>query len=121
MSYWVQSLDGGTTDEDDTTEIVAKASEMPAFEIAEGWIKGSNDTYYYKKPVSPADSDNPDSSDNMTGELLASGSTIVLTEKDGYQQVIEVFAEAIQSQPADAVINSWNVGLDGDGNIITVP
>jgi len=84
-------------------------SEMPAFTLGEDWIKGSDDTYYYRLPVAPNAS---------TKDLL--GSDMTLTEKQGYLQVVDVFAEAIQSLPEEAVTTSWKVTLDDDGNIATV-
>ena len=35
----------------------------------------------------------------------------------GYRQVLEVFADAIQSEPNDAVTESWKVEISG-GNIV---
>lgn len=106
VSYWVQTAADGSTD------IAPISSEMPVFEIADGWIEGSNDTYYYTTPVSPG---------QLTDELLSQGTTIPLAEKDGYLQVIEVFAEAIQSQPESSVTESWPVTLDENGVIISSP
>lgn len=103
VSYWVRVTDDGKP------EIVSKPSQMPEFKIADGWIDGGDDTYYYKSPVAP---------DQFTGELLADGEKIPLAEQDGYRQVIEVFAEAIQSDPASSVVDSWSVTLDADGNIV---
>ncbi len=101
VSYWVDA-DGN---------IVAKPSAMPEINMAAGWIKGANNTYYYTKPVGPS---------AHTGSLLSSPITL---EKDenGYMQVIEVFAEAIQSKPYNAVTNSWKVSMDANGNITTAP
>lgn len=103
ISYWVKENSSGDF------EIVGKPSVIPVIDMADGWIAGPNNTYYYQTPVAPA---------AFTGELLKS--PITLTEEDGYKQVIEVFAEAIQSKPDDAVENSWNVGLDSNGKIISV-
>ena len=101
VSYWV-AADGN---------IVAKPSSMPEINMATDWIKGTNNTYYYTKPVSPA---------AQTGSLLSS--PIILEEdENGYMQVIEVFAEAIQSKPYNAVINSWKVSMDANGNISAAP
>lgn len=100
VSYWVDS--GGN--------IAPKPSVMPEISITDEWIKGSNDTYYYKTPVSP---------DTNTGELLAAN--ITLATEDGYNQVIEVFAEAIQSKPSNAVTGSWGVTLDSEGNVASAP
>lgn len=101
VTYWVDS-DGN---------IAAKPSSMPMINIAEGWIEGKNNTYYYHSSVAP---------NNFTGELLSS--PILLDEDDnGHFQVVEVFAEAIQSKPANAVRDSWNVSLDSNGDITAVP
>ena len=99
VSYWVDA-DGN---------IVAKPSAMPEINMAAGWIKGANNTYYHTKPVSPA---------AYTGSLLSSPINL---EKDenGYLQVIEVFAEAIQSEPRNAVTGSWGVTVDSNGNIVS--
>ena len=105
VTYWVDTSTG-------TAQIVSKPSEMPHFDIAAGWLAGSNDTYYYTSPVSP---------NGFSGELLASGSVIPLVEEDGYLQVIEIFAEAIQYLPDDAVEDSWGVTLNSDGIITRVP
>ena len=101
VSYWVDA-DGN---------IVAKPSSMPEINMATGWIKGANNTYYYTKPVSPS---------AHTGALLSSPITL---EKDenGYMQVLEVFAEAIQSKPYNAVTNSWKVSMDANGNVTAAP
>lgn len=98
VSYWVNA----------DLEIVDKPSVMPEIAITDHWILGTANTYYHKKPVAP---------DDVTGDLLSS--KISLLEEDGYQQVIEVFAEAIQSKPATAVSESWNLTLDTNGNILT--
>lgn len=97
VSYWVDA-DGN---------IVAKPSSMPAISMAAGWIRGANDTYYYQTPVGPT---------KQTDSLLSSPITL---EKDenGYVQVIEVFAEAIQSKPDNAATDSWGVTIDSNGYI----
>lgn len=97
LSYWV----------DDKGDTVSKPSAELQIEATSEWVKGSNDTYYYKSPVAP---------NALTSNLLSSA---ILLEKDdnGYLQVIEVFAEAIQSKPEDAVPESWGITLDSNGNI----
>lgn len=96
VSYWV----------DAEGNIIAKPSEMPEFTPAEGWIPGSYDTYYYRVPVAP---------NELTNNLLSAPITL----ESG--QVVEVFAEAIQSEPNGAVTSSWGVTVGADGNITTVP
>lgn len=63
------------------------------------WTK-IDDIYYYHKPVEPGE---------KTADLLADSSVITLSTKDGKRQVVEVFAEAIQSEPQDAMKESWGV------------
>lgn len=98
VSYWVDS-DGN---------VVAKPSSMPEINMAAGWLKGENNTYYYKTPVSPT---------NQTESLLSSPITLE-KDADGYMQVIDVFAEAIQSKPHNAVSDSWGVVIDSNGHIV---
>ena len=100
VSYWVDG-DGN---------IVAKPSKKLTFAIANGWKAGPDDTYYYISPINSA---------NKTPNLLAEGEKIVLEQEDGYSQVVEVFAEAIQSEPT-AAVESWPVTLDSNGNITAV-
>lgn len=101
VSYWVDSK--GDT--------VAKASVMPTVTVADGWIEGTYNTYYCKYAVAPTAS---------TPELL-SAPLVLQTDENGYLQVVEIFAEAIQSKPQNAVTESWNVTVAPDGSIATVP
>ena len=93
VSYWVDSND----------KIVSKPSKMPTVTVAAGWVAGSDNTYYYSKPIAPG---------GITPNLLDVNMTLV--EEDGYLQVVEVFADAIQSKPPEAVTKSWGVTIDGD-------
>lgn len=98
VSYWVDAQD----------QIVAKASEMPYIPYdTDAWFQ-QNDIYYCKTPVAV---------NGKTPELLQSGQKILLRVEDGYRQVLEVFAEAIQSQPPRAVTTSWGVNVSTDGNL----
>ena len=103
VTYWVN----------DNGEIMPKASESITVDLAEGWIKGSGNTYYYTSPVKPEAS---------TPDLLKDNAVLALArdESTGYRQVVEVFAEAIQSKPASAVTSSWGVTLT-DGKITAAP
>ena len=100
VSYWVDS----------SGNKVAKPSQVPAFTLASGWIAGPNDTYYYPSPVAVG---------GETTNLLASSLTLAANDANGYSQVVEVFAEAIQSLPTDAVVSEWNVTLT-EGSITAV-
>lgn len=99
VSYWVDSAGN----------ILAKPSEMPAISMAAGWIADADGTFFYQSPVAP---------NELTEELLSAN--VVLSAEGDALQVLEVFAEAIQSEPTDAVVQSWGVTLDASGNI-TVP
>lgn len=110
VSYW-QDSKGNT---------VAKSSVMPEFTVSDGWIKDSaNDTYYCKKPVTAG---------AQTPEFLKDGSSIALNRMvetvNGveyvYNQVVEIFAEAIQSEPTSAVESAWNVSIDSNNNISSI-
>ena len=95
VSYWV----------DGEGNIISKPSQMPALSKADGWIAGTGNTYYYSKPIAPGDS---------TPNLLAAALNL---EK---LQVVEVFADAIQSKPVEAVTGSWGVTIT-DGVITKAP
>ncbi|MBO5914125.1 MAG: hypothetical protein J6Q72_02155 [Clostridia bacterium] len=99
VSYWVDA-DGN---------IAPKPSKMPEIALASGWIKGENNTYYYQQPVAP----------NTLTETLLSAPIILEKDENGYMQVLDVFAEAIQSKPHSAVTDSWDVAIDSNGNIVS--
>ncbi len=92
VSY-VQNQDG---------EILGQSVSVPEFDLGENWSYAADGYYYYKLPVAPG---------ALTGEMLASAMELV-QKKDGNgnvigNQVVEVFAEAIQAYPEDAVVNAW--------------
>lgn len=71
------------------------------------WILGGDGYWYYTLPVAP---------DEETRMLIYE-----LTPKseapDGYSLSVEIVATAIQSSPADVVLNEWGVTVNGDGTI----
>ena len=93
VSYWV----------DEAGNVISKPSQMPTLSKADGWVAGTGNTYYYSKPIAPG---------NSTPNLLTT--PLVLREEAGCLQVVEVFADAIQSKPVEAVTGSWGVTIDGD-------
>ena len=102
---------------DDPSQIMAYSSQELDFSFdRENWIEETNNIYYYKKQVAP----------ETVVELLG-GNTIELAkvyneEKDEYYlQKVDVFAEAIQAIPAEAVKSSWKISVDANGNITAVP
>ncbi len=101
VSYW-QTPSGS---------IAGRGSEAPKLtedELGPNWLPAANDTYYYKKPVDPGE---------QTDNLLDTGKVILLKTEEGYIQVVEVLAEAIQAAPADAVKEAWGVTPNADGEI----
>ena len=71
------------------------------------WVQGTDGFFYYLLPVAP---------DALTeGNLLTC--TVTCPETPGYTLSVEVLAEAIQSTPANAVNEAWNVEVDGDGKL----
>ena len=71
------------------------------------WAKGTDGFFYYLLPVAP---------DALTeGSLLTC--TVTCPENPEYTLSVEVLAEAIQSTPASAVNEAWNVAVDGDGKL----
>lgn len=98
VTYWV----------DDDGNVVGKPSPELNISANADWVRGSGNTFYYKYAVSPAFS---------TGELLSQAIELQI-DTDGTRQVIEVFADAIQSLPEKAVAQSWPVTV-ADGQIIS--
>ena len=94
---------------DEKNTIIGEFASMPDFDYDEQWLKKDN-TYYYKVPIR---------SKTKTVELLKSPIVLESKEVEGkmLHQEIDVFAEAIQSVPQEAVTTSWNVILDAQGHI----
>ena len=91
---------------------IGGAAAIPEFDLGPNWVKHDG-YYYYTLPVDPNES---------TLDLIADGDQIVLedysddpNDPDGGKQVIEVMAEAIQSEPAEAVGEAWRVTITENG------
>lgn len=90
VTYWV----------DASGNVINKAPAPISFTLGDDWIKSANsDTYYYKTPLAVG---------TKTSDLL-NGQNLTLHSEDGCRQVIDVFAEAIQANPAEAAQSSWGV------------
>ena len=100
VTYWIHG------EGENAGKVAAESS--PALNIvpADGWLKGEDNTFYYKVPVAPGKST----------PSLFSGS-LTLGQNGEFLQVIDVFAEAIQANPATAVTTSWDVTVDSSGTI----
>lgn len=86
------------------------SAALPALPMSLGnnWVLGSDGHYYYTKPVAAESStDTPIFTDAITEP----------EPPDGCHLQVTILAEAIQSTPADAVIDAWgpvtSVGSDG--------
>ena len=82
---------------------IGGVAEVPEFAPGDGWVK-YGDYYYYTKPVAP--NEKPES-DLISRIQLES----VYTDADGGYQAMDVMAEAIQSEPAEAVGEAWGVSI----------
>lgn len=94
--------------EDNSGNVVGIASPAITCTNANGWIEGSNNTYYYPNPVDHGDN-------NKVPVPLCEAANV-----DGYTVVLEFFAETIQANPADAATEAWGVTIS-NGQITSVP
>ena len=95
---------------DNSGNIVGRASsDYPTLTLKDGWIAGENHTYYYKEPVKA------NASTNILCEPIKL-ETKTLVNGTEVKQVIEVFAEAIQTNPEKAATEAWAVTVT-DGKI----
>lgn len=98
VTYWVDS-EGNIVGKAPAPDLNVNSTDV--------WIADTDGrTFYCEAPVAPGED---------TPELLEA--PIVLAQDGEYLQVIEVFADAIQSEPKQAVEKSWKVNLNSDGHI----
>lgn len=76
---------------------------IPTFTLGANWVK-YGEYYYYTLPVEAGKAP----ATNLTNSMTLNGS---YGDADGGKQVIEVMAEAIQSEPARAVGQAWGVSI----------
>ena len=84
-------------------EHIGGAAVIPGFNLGGNWVE-HNGYYYYTVPVEP----------NHSSASLTDENGIRLQkyyDADGGKQVIEVMAEVIQSEPAEAVGEAWGVTI----------
>lgn len=83
--------------------IVASVPEGYSYTLTENpdrkWTKGNDGYFYYLTPVAPGDS--------TPGSLLTC--TVTRPENPEYRLSVEILATAIQSTPAKAVTEAWDV------------
>lgn len=87
----------------DAGQHIGGVAEIPDFTPGEGWVEHGG-YYYYTSPV--AKNAKPDT--DLIGSIKL---TAKYDDADGGKQVIEVMAEAIQSEPAEAVGEAWGVKI----------
>lgn len=87
----------------DNGDRIGGTATIPDFTPGANWVK-YGDFYYYTKPVAPQ---------QQPKEALIGSITLERSygDADGGKQVIEVMAEAIQSQPERAVGQAWGVTI----------
>lgn len=92
----------------DAGQHIGGVAEIPDFTPGEGWVEHGG-YYYYTSPVTKNASPATDliNSINLKAKY---------DDADGGKQVIEVMAEAIQSEPAEAVGEAWGVTIT-PGNV----
>lgn len=81
---------------------IGGTASLPNFTLGKGWVK-YGDYYYYTLPVAPKEKPEADLISSITLESY--------TDVDGGHQAIDVMAEAIQSEPARAVGQAWDVSI----------
>ena len=82
---------------------IGGTATIPTFTLGTGWVEHDG-YYYYTSPVEPGKKP----AANLINSIELTGS---YDDADGGKQVIEVMAEAIQSQPPAAVGSSWGVSI----------
>jgi len=101
----------------DDGEVYAKIqpSEGTDYEIelnTIGWFRGNDGYYYCKSPIGIG---------KDTEALITAYEAVSAVTADsdafpnGYTLSVEMIAQTIQSEPAEAVKDYWNVKVDGDG------
>ena len=93
----------------DNGDHIGGTASVPDFTPGTNWVKHSDGYYYYTLPVKPGEKPVNALIDSIELEDH-------YDDADGGKQVIEVMAEAIQSSPAKAVGESWNVTIT-PGNV----
>lgn len=78
------------------------------------WVLGPDGFYYYTKPIEAG---------GETGQLLTDGKLKDgASVPDGCELSIEIFAQTIQSEPEDAVLEAWSSGVSSvdENHVLTI-
>lgn len=100
---------------------IGGTATIPEFTPGPGWVLNTADGYYYyTSPLKP----NEKPATDLIGDsgITLNDYTTIPNDPDGGKQVIEVMAEAIQSQGVDqkgipAVTLAWDVSVGNDGKL----
>lgn len=94
----------------DNAQIIGGTAEIPTFTLGTDWFE-KNGFYYYSKPVKPKE--------EPAADLIGEGGIrlVEYNDADGGKQVIEVMAEAIQSEPTSIVAEKWSVDVSDNGTL----
>lgn len=87
----------------DKGDHIGGTAELPTFTLGKNWVEHDG-YYYYTLPVAAGETPAFKLTDSMT-------LTKTYTDADGGHQSIDVMAEAIQSEPAEAVGEAWGVSI----------
>ena len=87
----------------DAGQHIGGVATLPEFTLGTDWVK-YGDYYYYTLPVAPGHSP----AANLADRIELTGT---YNDADGGHQSIDVMAEAIQSEPAEAVGQAWGVSI----------
>ena len=87
---------------DDENKRIGGTAQIPEFTPGENWVK-YGEYYYYTLPVAP--------NEKPAANLIYKIALTEYDDADGGKQVVEVLAEAIQSDPAAAVNDAWGVSI----------
>ena len=93
---------------DEKDNVAASVPEGYSYSLTENpnskWTKGNGGYFYYLSPVAPGAS--------TPGSLLTC--TVTRPENPEYRLSVEILATAIQSEPASAVTEAWDVTPSGN-------
>ena len=97
----------------DNGDHIGGKADLPTFTLGTNWVEYGG-YYYYKLPVAP--------NGGKPASYLTESMTLTETyaDADGGHQSIDVMAEAIQCQPAQAVKDAWgnDFSIDSNGNLV---
>ena len=101
VTYWQDEIDGELR-----TVPMPAGAEVSGGAVQSGWFVRDG-IYYYSQKLQPG----------VSSSVMLSPITVTIPDGSTAQCIIDVVAEAIQAEPAQAVQNSWSVSVAADGSI----